>query len=130
MKNELPVGIGLMLFSAALTAVGQALWKASGLSFSQGLQSWQLYAGFFCYGMGAVVMTLAFRFGSFSVLHPILSMGYVFSIFIGVLALHESVTVQGIIGDVIIILGAVFLGISERGYRESDDGKQEEGAEA
>lgn len=119
MRNKLWIGIALMVLSAALTASGQAFWKVSGQGLLHQLSAWQLYVGFLCYGMGAVLMTLAFRFGSLSVLHPILTIGYVFSVFIGVFALHESITIHGLLGDAAIIIGAVFLGISERHQEES-----------
>jgi uncharacterized membrane protein len=109
-NNQLWMGIGLMLLSAACTAIGQAFWKMA----VHGLGSWQLYVGFMCYGIGAVLMTVAFRFGSLSVLHPLLSIGYVFSILLGIGMLGEHVTVHTIVGDAIIVAGAVFMGLGGR----------------
>lgn len=109
-KNQLWIGIGFMLVSAACTAIGQALWKMA----VHGLGSWQLYVGFVCYGIGALLMTVAFRFGSLSVLHPLLSVGYVFSILIGIGVLGEHVTSHTIVGDCIIVAGAIFMGLGGR----------------
>lgn len=108
--KQLWFGIAFMLISAACTAVGQALWKMA----VHGLGSWQLYVGFLCYGTGALLMTVAFRFGSLSVLHPLLSVGYVFSILIGIAWLNERVTAHTVIGDCIIVAGAVFMGLGGR----------------
>jgi len=107
MKNKLSIGIFMMILSAAFTAVGQAFWKLS----SNGFESWQLYIGFLCYGMGAILMIIAFRFGSLSVLHPLLSIGYVIAILIDVFFLSEKITFVKIIGNILIISGAIFIGI-------------------
>lgn len=103
-----------MVGSAVLTATGQAFWKLA----VHGLGSWQLYAGFILYGLGAVCMTLAFRFGSLSALHPLLSLGYVFSILIGYLWLNELINWPLVMGDGLIVIGAVFLGLGERQAKE------------
>lgn len=114
MKRQLYAGIGIMVGSAVLTATGQAFWKLA----VHGLGSWQLYAGFMLYGLGAVCMTLAFRFGSLSALHPLLSLGYVFSILIGYLWLNELINWPLVMGDGMIVVGAVFLGLGERQAKE------------
>jgi drug/metabolite transporter (DMT)-like permease len=104
------MGILLMICSALLTASGQAFWKLA----HHGLGSWQLYLGFLLYGLGAICMTVAFRFGCLSTLHPLLSLGYVFSLIIGSIWLHEAVTWKLMIGDGLILIGAISLGLGER----------------
>lgn len=110
MKRQLYIGILLMTGSAALTATGQAFWKLA----QHGLGSWQLYLGFLLYGFGAVCMTIAFRFGSLSALHPLLSLGYIFSLIIGSLWLNEALTWKVVIGDGLILIGAISLGLGEK----------------
>lgn len=114
MKQQLIAGIGLMTGSAVLTATGQAFWKLA----VHGLGSWQLYIGFLLYGFGAICMTVAFRFGSLSALHPLLSLGYVFSILIGFLWLHEMINWKLAVGDGMIVIGAICLGLGEREAKE------------
>ncbi|WP_254052749.1 EamA family transporter [Bacillus sp. V59.32b] len=106
--NRLSYGILFMVFSALFTATGQALWKLA----TKGLFSWELYMGFFCYAVGAILMIIAFRYGSLSVLHPLLSLGYVFAIIIGIQFLNEDITRNKLMGNVCIVLGAILLGIS------------------
>ncbi len=110
MGRPIYIGILLMVVSAICTATGQAFWKLA----PHGLESWQLYVGFLLYGMGAIIMTVAFRFGSLSTLHPLLSLGYVFSLVIGSLWLHEALTPKLILGDAFILIGAISLGLGER----------------
>jgi drug/metabolite transporter (DMT)-like permease len=102
-KNK--IGILFILFASMSTALGQMFWK-----MSEGSISLYLLSGFFFYFIGAVLMVTAFRFGSLSVLHPLLSMGYVFAMFLGVLFLREQITPMHIIGTAFIIVGAILIG--------------------
>jgi uncharacterized membrane protein len=55
-------------------------------------------------------MTVAFRFGSLSVLHPLLSMGYVFALLLGITFLNEQITVMQTVAVALIIAGAILIG--------------------
>ena len=105
-KNR--IGIVLILTAALSTAFGQFFWK-----LSEGQINFNLIIGFFLYSIGAILMIIAFRFGSLSVLHPLLSIGYVFALFIGTYFLGESLTTKHIIGNVFIVVGALLIGGSD-----------------
>jgi drug/metabolite transporter (DMT)-like permease len=102
-KNK--IGIALILLASMGTASGQMFWKLSGGQWNR-----HLILGFLFYGIGAVLMTIAFRFGSLSVLHPLLSMGYVFALLLGITFLHEQITAMQAIAVVLIIVGAALIG--------------------
>lgn len=102
-------GIALILFSSVLVSLGQLLWKLSG-----GTEPGQLCAGFIFYGVGAACMVLAFRFGSFSVLHPMLATSYILSLLLGNFVLHEYIGWFKIVGILFIIAGAVLIGVGDR----------------
>ena len=102
-KNR--TGILLMLISSICACVGQLLWK---LSAEQGI--WIALAGFAFYGMGALIMLIAYRFGSLSVLQPMLSMNYVLGIILGALVLKEAVTIKKVIGVLVIMVGVILIG--------------------
>ena len=97
-------GILLMLVSSICACVGQLFWK---LSATYGILIMLL--GFCFYGVGALVMLIAYRFGKLSVLQPMLSLNYVLSIVLGALILHESVTILKCIGVLIIIAGVILI---------------------
>ena len=89
-KNK--AGILLMCVSSVCACVGQLFWK---LSAKEGILL--LLFGFLFYGAGAFIMLIAYRFGSLSVLQPVLSLNYVFSV-ISVSYTHlQSVQHAGII---------------------------------
>ena len=108
-KQNLPLGIALMLTASLLTCVGQLCWK---LSASGAL--WLVLAGFVLYGCGALLMVVALRFGELSILHPMLSAGYVLSIVLGGVVLGESVTALKDAGVAVILLGLVLLSAPEK----------------
>lgn len=103
--NDNKVGIILILCASLTTAFGQMFWK-----LSEGNLINYIFIGFLLYFLGAGLMIVAFRFGSLSVLHPILSMGYVFAIFIGTIFLDEMINGTQLAGIVCIILGAILIG--------------------
>ncbi len=55
-------------------------------------------------------MIIAFRFGRFSVLHPMMCLSYVFAIVFGVSFLNEAVSIMKAMGVGAIIFGVVLLG--------------------
>ncbi len=111
MKNnkELYKGIALMLLSAAMACVGQLLWKLAARNDSLVL----VLAGLVLYGCGAVLMIIALKYGELSVLHPMMSAGYVLSLVLGAIVLDEHITPLRITGVAAIIVGLVFLSSSE-----------------
>jgi drug/metabolite transporter (DMT)-like permease len=98
-------GIILILISAFTLAGGQFLWK-----LSLGNNPFLLVSGFALYGLGAFFMIASYRFGSLSVLHPMMSASYVFAFILGGVFLKESITLLMLLGLLIIIIGNIFVG--------------------
>jgi drug/metabolite transporter (DMT)-like permease len=99
------IGIVLILISAITLAGGQLIWKISG-----GFNLFLIFSGFVLYGLGAVFMIISYRFGSLSVLHPMMSVSYVFAFIFGGFFLHETITNFMILGLIIIIIGNILIG--------------------
>ncbi|WP_040287336.1 DMT family transporter [Sporosarcina koreensis] len=106
-RTTSPIGIVLMIAAAFSTASGQFFWK---LAAGGGLFDWHLWAGFVLYGLGAVLMTVAFRFGRLSVLHPLLTVGYVIALIYGVAFLDEPLSLPLLAGTVLILAGVWLVG--------------------
>ncbi|MCR3760935.1 EamA family transporter [Clostridium felsineum] len=105
-KNQ--KGIILILLASICTTVGQYMWKLSAMHNIP-----YILIGFLFYAVGAVGMIIALKYGSFSVIHPMMSMGYVFTIIVSYLLLKESIGVEKIIGVMLIMLGVAFIGIGD-----------------
>lgn len=97
-------GIALMFLSATSLCVGQLIWKKM-----DGVQIIPLLLGFVVYGIGALVMIMAFRYGELSVLQPMNSMSYVISTILGYFVLKENITMKRLIGIIIIVIGVFIL---------------------
>lgn len=103
--NKNKKGILLMLCSSLFICLGQLLWK---LSTNGNILL--LLIGFAFYGFGALIMLYAYKFGSLSVLQPVLSANYIFTIILAILVLHEQFTINKLIGILIITIGVIFIG--------------------
>lgn len=97
-------GILLMLISSICACLGQLFWK---IGTDKGLL--YIFIGFVLYGLGAILMTISYRYGELSILQPIMSCNYVFSTILGVLILKEVVGINKIIGIIVIIIGVLFI---------------------
>ena len=102
------IGIILMIFSALTSCIGQLFWK---LSATYGFI--YLIIGFAVYALGALMMIVAYRFGKLSVLQPIMSLAYVFSIFLGFFFLNESISVMKCLSVILIIIGVLFIALGD-----------------
>lgn len=105
-KNK--TGIILIVIAALCTTTGQYLWK-----ISQMHNIFYICIGFAFYGIGAVGMIVALKYGSFSVIHPMMSIGYIFGVIAGYFLLNEVINIQKIIGLIIIIIGVVLIGVGD-----------------
>jgi glycosyltransferase involved in cell wall biosynthesis len=106
---RLQIGIFLMLICAACLCIGQLVWK-----LMPGYSLLYIFVGFSIYAAGAMSMILAYRFGELSVLQPINSMSYVFSIIIAIFILHEKVPPMNFAGMALIVGGVIVIGVKRR----------------
>ncbi len=102
--NRNRIGILLMVLTALCICFGQLFWK---IAHDQGAL-W-LLPGFLLYGTGTVLMILAYRFGSLSVLHPVLSLNYVIALILAYFVLGEEISFGRLAGVIIIILGVLII---------------------
>ena len=93
-----------MIFSSFCVCIGQLFWK---ISIDKNLI--YLLIGFLLYGIGALFMIVAYKYGELSILQPILSSNYIFTIIFGSIVLHEKILVKDFIGIFIIIIGVILI---------------------
>lgn len=94
-----------MLLSALYACSGQLFWKLFAIKGDYFL----LLLGCLLYCIGALFMIIAYKYGSISVLQPVLSISYVLSLTIGYFYLDESVSALNWIGCLLIIVGVIFI---------------------
>lgn len=108
-NKKLRLGILLMLFSSICACLGQLLWKF----FAQNESIGFLVFGFVLYGVGALLMIIAYRFGPLSVLQPVLSFNYILTILLAFFVLNEKITIFKCIGVLFVVLGIVLIATGE-----------------
>lgn len=97
-------GVLFMLISAASLCLGQLIWK-----LMPGFNWMYIIAGFAVYGLGAMAMIWAYRYGELSTLQPMNSLSYVFALVIDAVVLKESVTLLKVGGIACILCGILFI---------------------
>jgi len=97
-------GIALMLLSSICVCTGQLFWKLSSQAFLY------LLVGFALYGIGALIMLVAYKFGSLSVLQPMLSFNYIFTVILAHFVLQEEIGLLTYIGIVVVFAGTLLIG--------------------
>ena len=107
MQNKYKHSIILMIVSSCCVCFGQLLWK---LSVNE--KCIFIFLGFLLYGIGFLTMIIAYKYGNVSKLQPILSINYIFAVFLGYLVFNENITIYKIIGVVIIIISVTLIGMS------------------
>lgn len=104
------VGVLLMIASSVCACLGQLFWKMAAGNTDVLI----LLFGFVLYGLGALLMIIAYRFGKLSVLQPILASNYVLSIVLGALILNEQVTLFKCVGIMLIITGVFCIATGDK----------------
>lgn len=100
------LGIILMLVCAFCLCTGQFIWKRY-----DGVLS--IIIGFGVYGLGALSMLCAYRFGSLSVLQPINSVSYIIAVVLGNIFFNEAITAGKVLGIAAIMAGVFLLAWGE-----------------
>ena len=108
--------ISIMLLSAGQTALKFGLNQIGGVSLSDGLagllkllQTPWVIAGFFLYGISAILWLDVLSKLDFSLAFPMVALTYVFTLLIGRFFFGETVDWERILGVGFILIGVFFL---------------------
>jgi len=105
-KQSLFIGIAIMFVSALCVCFGQMLWKMSGGEINA-----YMFFGFLLYGIGALAMFMAYKFGEVSRLQPVLCINYPLTVIIAHFVFAEQITVFRILGIVVITIGVFLIAV-------------------
>lgn len=93
-----------MFCSAICACFGQVLWK---LSSQQHMTILPIIIGFLLYAVGAVFMIISYMYGKLSILQPIQSINYIFSMILGYVVFEEAIDLKRTVGVLLIIIGVI-----------------------
>ena len=111
------VGIGSFIGS-----FGAVFLKAGAVRIEKNLRAllsnWRLLAGIFLFCLSSVFFVLGLKHGELSVLYPIVSLGYIWTLLWSRLFFGEQLTKFKIAGLALILIGVLFVGLgTDRGSR-------------
>jgi len=78
------------------------------------LMNFPLMAGYALYGLSTVLLVLALRHGQLSVLYPMVSLGYIWTLLWSKLFFDEPFTRNKFFGLALILLGVFFVGLGSK----------------
>lgn len=105
----LVLGILLGVIGTIVGAVGAFYLKigASKLSLDNMFSNIRLWFGIFTYVIGLALFVVALRFGDLNIIFPITGLTYVWSLVLAKYILKEAVTLQRIIGIILVMCGVM-----------------------
>lgn len=106
-------GVAQYLFKKSTTHALFTLSHGS-VNWTALVTNYPLWIGLAFYGVSTLLMVLALRDGELSLLYPVISLTYIWVMFLSVLLLHEPLTAWKIGGVGLICLGVAFLGVKRK----------------
>ncbi len=110
--------IGLMILTTLLTSTAQVFYKKAigDLEFNifSIITNMDLITGIALYGIGAVLMIIAFKGGELSVLYPIVATSYIWVGLFSYYLFDESLNVLRWLGIFAIFFGVIFVGLGSK----------------
>jgi len=108
----------LVLFCTVLTTSAQVSWKYGAdklvIDPIAILYNYNIWLGFFFYGIGAILLIYSLKYGELSVLYPIIATSYIWVAILSMILFSESLNFFKIIGILIIVLGVSLIGYGSR----------------
>lgn len=109
--------MALVLFGSVIGSFGAVFLKSGATKLKQGfwhILNWQLAAGVALFLLSSVFFVLGIRHGELSVLYPMVSLGYVWTLVWSRLFFHEPFTRQKFFGLGLILAGVFFVGLGSK----------------
>ncbi len=113
--TQTPVSsMALVTVGSFIGSFGAVFLKAGAVRLQMNLrsllQNWQLAAGVFFFGVSSIFFVLGLREGELSVLYPMVSLGYIWTLFWSRLFFGERLTRTKFAALGLILLGVVMVG--------------------
>lgn len=108
----------IVIIVTVLTSSAQMFYKFGAakleLDFYALITNYYLFSGLFLYGIGAVLLIIALKYGEVSVLYPIIATSYVWVAILAWLFAGESISLTKMAGIMFIVAGVALIGIGGR----------------
>jgi len=105
--------IMLVILCTLFTSSGQILWKLGSKnlnSFINIITNVPLIAGFVCYGLGAILLIIALKYGELSLIYPFVALSFIWVNIASIFLFGEFISLLNWMGIVAIMLGVSLIG--------------------
>jgi len=99
------LAILLMILCTVLTSIAQVFYKLGALRLPELITNYHILAGLILYGLGALIMITAFKFGEVTLLYPIIATSYIWVALLSWIIFSESIGFLKVAGIVFIMAG-------------------------
>ncbi len=106
--------IGLMVLVTLLTSSAQILYKFGSAKLPVIFTNYYLVLGLALYGIGAVLMIIAFKAGEVTVLYPIVATSYIWVALLSSYFFSDSMNYLKIIGIALIFFGVTSVSMGSK----------------
>ena len=117
MKTK-PLAIVLMILCTFFTSTAQLLYKSGANKLEFNLMSiisnWNIFLGLFLYGIGAILLIVALKWGQVTILYPILASSFIWVTLGSSYFFGEIISLSRWIGVLFIIIGILMINFSEK----------------
>jgi uncharacterized membrane protein len=102
----------LMIIGTFIGAYGAICFKkGTRKKLLDNLKSKLIYIGFILYGISAIIYLFTLRGNNLSIIYPLVSMGYIWTILLSKFILNEKITTFKWISISLIVLGVILISI-------------------
>lgn len=109
--------IGLVLAASVIGSFGAVFLKSGSERLRHGFRhvvNWKLAAGVLLFVLSSLFFVQGIRHGELSVLYPMVSLGYIWTLFWSRIIFGEPFTRGKFVGLLLIVIGVCFVGMGSR----------------
>jgi len=113
LKKSIIKPIILVILCTAFTSLGQILWKISSTNLntlSNILTNIPLILGIISYGLGAMFLIIALKYGELSLIYPFIALSFIWVSLSAMYLFKEQMTLINWIGIIAIMIGVSLIG--------------------
>ena len=111
--KQIYFAIAGMLIASFLGSCAQLVLKSANVQFDfSAVTNWRLWLFGLLYGVGVLINIWAYRYGSPSVLYPVIALSYVWVVVLSVVFLGDVFSWQKVLGSGVVVCGVVLIATS------------------
>ncbi len=103
-----------MVVCTLFTSVAQIFYKFGALRLPEIITNYHILIGLVLYGIGALILVTAFKFGEVTLLYPIIATSYIWVSILSWIVFSETIGIFKSIGIAFIIIGITVIAFGSK----------------